>query len=218
MEMNPSYYRGRSGEDIFYSRYEALRIGRFIRFFGREILDVGAGDSFHLDILTKEHGRIGYAMDPNPRAREALARKGYPVYSDLESIDRQFDTVFFAHVIEHVSPGSIYDFFNQIDRLIRPGGNCFLISPVSSAFWDTPDHYRIYDKPAIRVLFRDQGWIEETAVYQGTQNVMGRILRLSGLREPVFRSNFLLKCYFYLSNFSKRDLIMTARKSESSGV
>jgi len=212
MDMNLSYYRGRSQEDPFYAPYEALRIKRFIGYFGDEVLDVGAGDSFHLDLFTKEHARKGWAMDLNVQSRKQLEERGYTVYPNLDSIDRQFNTVFFAHVIEHVSPGKIYDFFNQIARLIRPGGNCFIISPVSNWFWDTPDHYRIYDKPSIQALFRDCGLVEELAQYQGSQNVCGRILRLTGLRERVFASKKLLPVYFKLSNLSKRDLIMVGRK------
>ncbi|MCA9438606.1 MAG: hypothetical protein KC978_22670, partial [Candidatus Omnitrophica bacterium] len=79
-------------------------------------------------------------------------------------------------------------------------------------FWDTPDHYRIYDQPAIRTLFRDTGLVEELCVYQGSQNVAARLLRLTGCRESVFKSDFLLKVFFYFSNFSKRDLIMVGRK------
>jgi cyclopropane fatty-acyl-phospholipid synthase-like methyltransferase len=189
-----------------------MRIDRFIRHFGEEVLDVGAGDSFHLDLLTKRHGRIGRAMEVNVRARAPLEERGYIVYPDLESVDRRFDTVFFAHVIEHVSPGKIYEFFGGVVRLIRPGGNCFIVSPVGNRFWDTPDHYRKYDKEAIRALFRDFGLTEELTVYQGTQNVAARVLRKLGLREVVFRSDTLLSIYFRLSNFSKRDLIAVGRK------
>lgn len=215
MDMNLSYYHGRSAEDLYYSRYEALRFARFDRWFGKEVLDIGAGDSFHLDLLTQGTGRQGFAMDPNQRARTELERKGYTAYPSLEEIDRQFDTVYFAHVIEHVSPGRIYDFFNRVASLIRPGGNCFIVSPVSNRFWDTPDHYRIYDKQAIRTLFRDTGLEEELALYQGSQNVAARVLRLSGLRETVFRSDPLLKIFFSFSNYSKRDLVMVGRKPSS---
>ncbi len=212
MDMNLSYYHGRSSEDLYYSRYEALRFSKLDRWFGNDVLDIGAGDSFHLDLLTHGNKRNGYAMDLNAQARSALQKKGYATFASLEEIDRQFDTVFFTHVIEHVSPGGIYDFFNRVASLIRPGGNCLIISPVSKWFWDTPDHYRIYDKPAIRTLFRDTGLIEELALYQGSQNVAARVLRLSGLRKVVFESDSLLNLFFYFSNFSKRDLVMVGRK------
>ncbi|MCB9770393.1 MAG: class I SAM-dependent methyltransferase [Candidatus Omnitrophica bacterium] len=217
MDMNLSYYHGRSANDLFYSRYESMRFQQYDSFFGREILDVGAGDSFHLDLLTHKGDRKGFAMDLNAQARAELEKKGYTVYANLDETDRQFDTVFFTHVIEHVSPGQIYDFFNRIVSLIRPGGNCFIISPVSKWFWDTPDHYRIYDKPAIRTLFRDTGLVEELCEYQGSQNVAARVLRLTGLRETVFRSDSLLPLYFRLSNFSKRDLVMVGRKPLGQG-
>lgn len=214
MEMNLSYYRGRSAEDPCYARYEAHRIQTFIRYFGEEILDVGAGDPFHLDLLSQDHGRRGAAMEVNPVARKALEEAGYMTYPSLEAVDRQFDTVFFAHVIEHVSPGSIYDFFARITALIKPGGTCFIISPVSKWFWDTPDHYRIYDRAAIRALFRDNGLKEELAVYQGSQHVAARVLRTLGIRERVFRSDVLFPAYFRLSNYSRRDLIMVGRKPQ----
>lgn len=210
--MNLSYYRGRSTQDLCYSRYEALRLQTFIHYFGQEVLDVGAGDPFHLDLLTQVHGRTGFAMEKNPEARRQLEEVGYQAFSSLEEIERSFDTVFFAHVIEHVSPGRIYDFFDQIFRLVRPGGTCFIVSPVSKWFWDTPDHYRIYDKPAIRALFRDVGFEEVLSEYQGSQNVAARVLRLTGLRERVFASDTLLNLYFKASNWSKRDLVMVGRR------
>ncbi len=72
MKMDLSYYRGRSAEDPCYARYESLRIREYLRYFGQEVLDVGAGDPFHLDLLTKIHGRRGSAMEVNPVARKAL--------------------------------------------------------------------------------------------------------------------------------------------------
>ena len=212
MDMNLSYYQGRSAADLYYSRYESLRFSKLEKWFGKEILDIGAGDSFHLDLLTRGTGRKGYAMDLNDQAREALEERGYTTFATLEEIDREFDTVYFTHVIEHVSPGRIYDFFNRVVSLIRPGGNCLIVSPVSKWFWDTPDHYRIYDKPAIRALFRDTGLSEELAVYQGSQNVAARVLRLTGLRKKVFESPSLLNLFYYFSNYSKRDLVMVGRK------
>jgi cyclopropane fatty-acyl-phospholipid synthase-like methyltransferase len=212
MDMNLSYYHGRSSEDLYYSRYEALRFSKLDKWFGQEVLDIGAGDSFHLDLLTQGTGRKGFAMDLNGQARAELEKKGYTTFATLEEIDRQFDTVYFTHVIEHVSPGQIYDFFNRVVALIRPGGNCFIVSPVSKWFWDTPDHYRIYDIPAIRTLFRDTGLIEEMSLYQGSQNVAARVLRLTGLRKIVFESPSLLSLFFYFSNYSKRDLVMVGSK------
>jgi cyclopropane fatty-acyl-phospholipid synthase-like methyltransferase len=211
-----TYYRGRSLSDPYYSRYERLRIQKFIPHFGQEILDVGAGDSFHLDLFTSLHHRKCTAIEPDPEARFLLQQKGYTVWEKLEQVDQTFDTVFLAHVIEHISPGNIYSFFNQITRCIRPGGNCVIISPVSKWFWDTPDHYRIYDRPAIRVLFRDFNLTEVLSIYQGSQNVTARILRILHLRNFVFQTDSLFRLFFHLSNFSKRDLIMIGRKNTNS--
>ncbi|MCA9442355.1 MAG: hypothetical protein KC964_16250, partial [Candidatus Omnitrophica bacterium] len=61
------------------------------------------------------------------------------------------------------------------------------------------------------------GLVEELCEYQGSQNVAARVLRLTGLREKVFRSDSLLPLYFRLSNFSKRDLVMVGRKPIDQG-
>ena len=149
-------------------------------------------------------------MEANTQALAALREKGMEAYATLDAIEKQFDTVYLNHVIEHISPGRIHAFTRKLVACVRPGGTLVIISPVGKWFWDTPDHYRMYDRPAILALFRDHGLQETFFTYTGSQNVACNILR--PVRRYIFSHAWALALFYRLSKLSRRDLVIVGRK------
>jgi len=85
-----------------------------------------------------------------------------------------------------------------------------IVSPISKWFWDQPDHYRKYDRPAIQTLFRDTGLEEVYSEYTGSQNFACNVLR--PIRKWVFSNDWSLQLFYQVSKVSKRDLVMVGRK------
>ncbi len=213
LDMNLAYYAGmRPDREFFMWRFRTLRLKRIIGFFGQSVLDVGCGMGYELEHLRDEYGKNIAGLDANAQVLEALKKKGIECYASFEAVDKQFDTVYTSHVIEHISPGRIYQFAGDIFSKLKPGGTWVIISPISKWFWDQPDHYRKYDRPAIQTLFRDTGLEEVYSEYTGSQNFACNVLR--PIRKRVFSNDWSLHLFYQVSKVSKRDLVMVGRKKQ----
>jgi len=175
--------------------------------------NVGCGMGYEMERLRDQYGRQVDGVDANVQVVTTLKDKGMEAYASLEEVEKQYDTVYLSHVIEHISPGRIYEFIRKLVGCVRPGGTLVIISPVGNWFWDTPDHYRMYDRPAILALFRDHGLEEIFHTYTGSHNVACNVLR--PVRRFIFSHEWSMALFYQLSKLSKRDLVIVGRKKSS---
>lgn len=210
LDLNLSYYEGLAPGEYFTWQFRRYRFGRIIRHFGPSVLDVGCGLGAETEYLRDHFGRRVAGVEANVQALAVLRQKGIEAYACLEEVEHQYDTVYLSHVLEHISPGRIYEFTRKLVDRVRPGGTLVILSPVGKWFWDTPDHYRIYDRPAILALFRVHGLEEIVHAYTGSQNVACNVLR--PVRRYIFSHEWSLALFYRLSKLSRRDLVMVGRK------
>lgn len=210
LDIHLSYYRGLAPEEFFTWQFRKYRFGRIIPYFGQTVLDVGCGLGAETEYLRDHFGRRIAAVEANGQALAVLKEKGIEACLTLDAMEKDFDTVYASHVIEHISPGRVYEFVRKLVAHVRPGGTLVIISPVGKWFWDTPDHYRMYDRPAILALFRVHGLQEVFHTYTGSQNVACNVLR--PVRRYLFSHEWSLALFYRLSKLSKRDLVIVGRK------
>ena len=118
------------------------RSGRLDTLPSQRWLDVGCGEG-------KTEGAIG--MD-----RRAVP--GVDIVHDIEAVpwpfeDATFTRIIMSHVVEHLKPWLVIDIFNEMWRLLKPGGILMIATPYAGSFgfWQDPTHTK--------------GWIEATPSY-----------------------------------------------------
>jgi SAM-dependent methyltransferase len=137
------------------------------RFLGRRILEIGAGSGRITSLLISEgnfdelvaaepsaHFRqlFGSKVPPHPNVRliAATTRELLPQYN------RYFDSVFSAHVMEHVEDDREF-LQDQID-LVVPGGRVVALVPalpfLYSELGKKVDHFRRYNKRSVHALVK----------------------------------------------------------------
>lgn len=210
LDVNLTYYEGLAPGEFFTWQFRKYRFRQIIPYFGQTVLDVGCGLGAETEYLRDHFGKQVAGVEANVQALAVLKGKGIEAYARLDEVQKQFDTVYLSHLLEHISPGRIYEFTRKLVACVRPGGTLVIISPVGKWFWDTPDHYRIYDHPAILALFRDHGLKKIFHTHTGSQNVACNLLR--PVRRFVFSHEWPLALFYRLSKLSKRDLVIVGRK------
>ncbi len=152
------------------SRLEARRLRRAGRGLptDAQVLDVGCGDGFHLDLLRK-YGPSGWQLhgiDTDVRAVSAARRRGLDVeecsIEDSSLTPGSIDFALCIQTIEHVAdPVAI---LRAIGKLLKPGGRLYLITDNTGSpdfkitkgrHWGGyhfPRHWNLFNKPSIRKL------------------------------------------------------------------
>ncbi|MGA7228956.1 MAG: class I SAM-dependent methyltransferase [Acidimicrobiia bacterium] len=158
------------------SRLEARRLSQWVGQLGPEarIIDIGAGDGFHLDLL-RHLGSPSWeleAVEPDSRAVEILNRRGLTAHEgSIGQVGLPSDSYDFAMmimVIEHVDdPGSLMS--GAFDAL-KPGGRLGVVtdnigSPDAhlgkSRHWGGfhfPRHFNLFSKRSLADLARKEGF------------------------------------------------------------
>ena len=152
------------------SRLEARRLLRAGRGLptNAQVLDVGCGDGFHLDLLRK-HGPQGWQLhgvDTDSRAVAAARRRGLAVEEcPVERSALEPSSIDFAlciQTIEHV--GDPVAILRAIGGLLKPGGRLYLITDNTGSpdfkitkgrHWGGyhfPRHWNLFNKTSMRKL------------------------------------------------------------------
>lgn len=141
---------------------------------GGSIVDIGAGDGFHLDIL-KEQGDPTWrlvAVEPDVKAASAATARGFEVHSgfveELGLDGGQFDFAMMIMVIEHVDDPS--GVLGEVHRLLAPGGRVGIVTDnIRSAdarfgqarHWGGyhfPRHFNLYSERSLGLLAAKAGF------------------------------------------------------------
>ena len=122
-------------------------------------LDVGCGGGRNLGHLD---GR-GIGIDPNPDCVAMARQKGFVAFTPeefLASPQRQnhsFDSLLFAHVLEHVNEATADQLLQTYLPLLKPGGQLVIITPQEKGYASDPTHIRFVDFSTIKELFQRFG-------------------------------------------------------------
>lgn len=114
------------------------------------VLDVGAGEASFAQSLQRTDI---YMLDGNPATVDALS-KTYPHVSlgNLPALPyptQFFDMIHASHIVEHLSPETLYDFLKECDRCLKEGGYLVISAPLlSDIFYDDLSHIKPYS-PAV---------------------------------------------------------------------
>jgi SAM-dependent methyltransferase len=189
---------------------------------GGAIVDIGAGDGFHLDIV-REFGDPSWrlvAVEPDPKAAAAIASRGIEVHNgfvgELDLAGAQFDFAIMIMVIEHVDdPVGV---LREVHRLLRPGGGVGIVTDNIRApdariarqrHWGGyhfPRHFNLYSKRSLSLLAKDAGfeverlttmvspvnWTYSVHNYLADRGAPDWLRRLFTLRSPLALAGFTL--------------------------
>ena len=164
------------------------------------ILDVGCGKGEFLQVV-QDSGKRGFGIDSfdeviqlclsknisaeNWEVREYLMCKG----NDLT----QFDGVYCAHLIEHLTPESVFEMFALLFESTKPGTKLVFVTPnfddlsvSGSIFWMDLTHVRPYPGTLVQRMLESIGFRETTS-----KTIYGL-----GLNKSILKNYFIQKLRF----------------------
>ena len=98
-----------------------------------KVLDIGCGNN-------KIKGAIGLDISKDTQADIVWDLNTYPYPLETDGIDK----IYAKHIIEHVDDP--IKFLNEVYRITRPGGSCFIETPHFSCYvaYSEPQHKRYF--------------------------------------------------------------------------
>jgi SAM-dependent methyltransferase len=128
-----------------------LRLGR--------TLDVGCGIGRNLHNL----GGTGVGVDHNADAVAVARERGYEAYTTAEFAASKaaeagaFDSVLFAHVLEHMTRNEATDLVRAYLPYVRRGGRVVMITPQERGFRTDATHVELLDFDALAAIAGELG-------------------------------------------------------------
>jgi len=116
----------------------------------QNVIDIGCGDGKFIKLAPQKISGI----DNNPEAVRWCQQQGLNVISgnalDLPFEDESYDGIHCSHLIEHLFPSEAWQFLNQLNRILKPGGILCLRAPLMSRhFYNDLTHIRPYPPQAV---------------------------------------------------------------------
>lgn len=131
------------------------------------ILDVGCGQGRYLVPLSKAHDVVG--IDSSQQQVSQMQARGFNVlhsHKQLSYVD-QFDYIIMSHIIEHIQPASLVNFFNTYLSFLKSDGYLVIATPLlHKGFYDDYDHVKPYTPRALQILFSDYSQQQEKPDYR----------------------------------------------------
>lgn len=137
-----------------------------------QVLDVGGGTGWMLDVLKQTDRRIRFtqSVDIDEKARETAEASGHAYFEGtIEAFEtnRKFDLILMLNLVEHVaSPLAV---LQKAESLLNPGGVIVIKTPNTQS-WDArlyrktywgglhcPRHWVIFSEKSFRILLRSTG-------------------------------------------------------------
>lgn len=143
------------------------------------VLDVGCGLGRNLAHL--ESGAVG--VDHNPESVRVARQRGFIAYtveeflasSDAETA--RFDSLLFAHVLEHMNRSSAVSLIESYLPFLRPGGRVCVITPQERGYRSDPTHVEYVDFDGIRGIAEESQLVIERRFSFPLPRVFGRVFR-----------------------------------------
>ena len=118
------------------------------------VLDIACGEG---ELLQKNPEKI-HGIDINPTMVSKLQKLGLQVKEgnvvELPYQDDFFEVVHCSNIIEHLAPADAYRMFQEMFRVLKPGGKIILVTPMPKTIWYSFGHVKPYPPQSIKKLFR----------------------------------------------------------------
>lgn len=147
------------------ARYYAQMFSR-----GGTVADIGSGQGFFLE-AARAAGLRPIGLDRDASLVEAARRRGYEaIEGDVLAIAEHIpsgslDGVMASHIIEHLTPSHVRQFFAMLADAVRPGGDVIVATPnmrdlrvATYWFWLDVTHVRPYPAAALGALIDPLSW------------------------------------------------------------
>ena len=123
-----------------------------------KVLDVGCGNGAFLHLARQRCG-LGVGVD---HSRIACLKTGGEMYCKpfppLEFGDSAYNVVTCFEVVEHLRPGDAACLVMEMNRVLRPGGHCWVAVPNKSLPPDQCIHHRtVFDAGSLRSFLTTSG-------------------------------------------------------------
>lgn len=140
----------------FYFARRGLRdgLGEFLPGLTGDVLDVGCGRKPYQD-LTRATRYVGVDID-SPATRALSLADFYYDGRKLPFADASFDAVLCSQVLEHVFTPA--EFLAEIHRVLRPGGQLLLATPLAWDEHEQPQDFARYSSFGLRDLVARAGF------------------------------------------------------------
>lgn len=126
------------------------------------VLEVGCGNGRNLKNL--DGNAVG--VDHNENSVATAKQRGYEAYtagdfcSKFKVGDRIFDSLLFAHVVEHMTPLQAELLIKEYLPYVRKGGKVVLITPQEAGYKSDPTHVAFCDLSTLSTIGKNLGLLE----------------------------------------------------------
>lgn len=157
----------------------AARVAQYVPLFaGAEpVVDLGCGRGEFLELAT-EAGLAVYGVDDDAEAVVACHALGLKAEQEdvLDHLARLEDAsvggLMCTHLVEHLPADRLWPFFDEVFRVLAPGGTAVVETPNPStlvthlaSFWRDPTHVRPVPAPAVWFAARRAGLMVADTLY-----------------------------------------------------
>jgi 2-polyprenyl-3-methyl-5-hydroxy-6-metoxy-1,4-benzoquinol methylase len=150
--------------------------GHIRRVVEGRVLDVGCGIGRNLTHLDGN----GVGVDINPHSVEVARRNGLTAHTAAEfagssdAVPASYDTLLFAHVLEHMPPEEASSLLGHYLSFLRSGGRVVIIVPQEAGFRSDPTHVHFLDLDHVARIEEEHGLSREAGYSFPFPRVAGR--------------------------------------------